>query len=198
MKKIVLILLIITTGCATNPVDPSIPPNVTLSATGEHNKRYIESVQFTLKNGYRKSSPAKCLALTVNNNEYTLSDTSNSFVGAYTGNYYSIKKSRQVGGGQSLLYSDETSAIAKGSTDGTFTFGLVPITKIVTFKVEVSTAPNKEAIIFTDIQAAQKSTGAISNDGFNRVGAWPGAKPVFVYDLLNKVAGNIQSCISGS
>lgn len=198
MKKLVLLLPILVAGCATNSVAPDIPSNVTLSAPGAYNERYIESVKFNLGNEGGKSSPAKCLTLTVNNNEYTISDSSNSFVGAYTGKYYNIEKSQQVGGGQSLIYSDETSAIAKGSTDGTFTFGFAPITKIVTFKVEVSTAPEKKAIIFTDIKAAQKSTGAASNDGFNKVGAWSGAKPAFAYDLLNKVSDNIKSCMFGS
>lgn len=197
MRNLLILFTAAIAGCATNTVDPSIPSNVTLSAPNEYNERYIESVKFKLNNGSKTTSPAKCLALTVSNNEYTLSDSSGSFVGAYSGKYYNIEKSRQVGGGQSLLYSDDTSAIAKGSTDGTFTFGLAPIKKIITFKVEVNAAPGTKTITFTDIRSAQKSTGVVSNDGFNKAGAWPGAKPSLVYELLNKVADNIQSCMSG-
>lgn len=198
MKKLFLILSIVLTACATNSVDPNIPTNVTLSTAEAYNAKYIESVRFDLEAKYLGGNPAKCLALNVDNKEYTLTDSSNSFVGAYTGSYYNIEKHRQVGGGQSLIYSDETSAISKGSTEGKFTFGLVPIIKIVTFKVDVNTAESKRSITFTDIRAAQQSTGAASNDGFNRVGAWSGAKPVFVYDLLNQVSNDIKSCLSGS
>ena len=197
MKKLMLTFPLALMACATNPVDPNIPANVTLSKTEAYNARYIESVKFDLQSKHLNGSPAKCLALTVDNKEYTLSDSSSSFVGAYTGNYYNIEKQRQVGGGQSLIYSDETSAISNGSTEGSFTFGMVPIIKIVTFKVEVNTTEGKRGINFTDIRAAQQSTGAANNDGFNRVGAWSGAKPVFVYELLNKVSDEIKSCLSG-
>lgn len=196
MKKLLLTLPFALVACASNPVDPNIPANVTLSEPEAYNARYIESVKFGLESTNLNGNPGKCLALIVDNKEYTLSDSSSSFVGAYTGNYYNIEKQRQVGGGQSLIYSDEKSAISKGSTEGIFTFGMVPITKIVTFKVEVNTTEGKRSINFTDIRAAQKSTGAASNDGFNRVGAWSGAKPVFVYDLLNKVSNEIKSCLS--
>ncbi|SDX12667.1 hypothetical protein SAMN05216317_1378 [Nitrosomonas eutropha] len=198
MRILTLSLPILLAGCATNATVPNIPSNVVLSAPGAYNEQYIESVKFDIGISHKQSSPAKCLALVVNNSEHTLTDSSNSFVGAYTGNYYNIEKSRQVGGGQSLLYSDETSAIAKGNTKGTFTFGLVPITKIVTFKIEVNATPENRFIKFTDVQAAQESTGAANNTGFSKAGAWSGAEPVFVYNLLNKVSDDIKSCMSGS
>ena len=198
MRILTLSLSILLAGCATNATAPNIPSNVALSPPGAYNEQYIESVKFDLGTSHQQSSQAKCLALVVNNNEQTLTDSSNSFVGAYTGNYYNIEKSRQAGGGQSLLYSDETSAIAKGNTKGTFTFGLVPITKIVAFKVEVNTKPESRFIKFTDVQTAQESTGAANNTGFSKAGAWSGAEPVFVYNLLDKVSDDIKSCMSGS
>ncbi len=196
MRVLVLSLPILLAGCATNTTVKDIPSNVVLSAPGAYNEQYIESVKFDIAAGHKQSSPAKCLALVVSNNEHTLTDSSGSFVGAYTGNYYNIEKSRQVGGGQSLLYSDDTSAIAKGNTKGAFTFGLVPITKIIAFKVEVNAAPESGFIEFTDIQAAQESTGAANNTGFSKAGAWSGAEPVFVYNLLSKVSDEIKSCMS--
>jgi hypothetical protein len=197
LRILTLSFPIILAGCATNATAPNIPSNVALSAPGAYNEQYIESVKFELGTIHEQSTPAKCLALVVNNNEQTLTDSSNSFVGAYTGNYYNIEKSRQAGGGQSLLYSDEKSAIAKGNTKGTFTFGLAPITKIVSFKVEVNATPENRFIKFTDVQAAQESTGVINNTGFSKAGAWSGAEPVFVYNLLNKVSDDIKSCMSG-
>lgn len=198
MKKSLIALCLTLVGCATNSIDPNIPSNVTLSKPEAYDARYIESVKFNLDSKHLSGNPAKCLALTVDNKEYTLTDSADSFVGEYTGNYYNIEKQRQVGGGESLIYSDDTSAISKGSTDGTFTFGLAPITKIVIFKVEVNLEDKKQYIKFTDIRTAQQSTGLANNDGFIRAGAWPGAKPVFVYQLLDKVSNDIKSCLSSN
>lgn len=87
MKKLLLALPIVLTACATNSVDLNIPTNVTLSAAEAYNAKYIESVRFDLEAKYLNGSPAKCLALNVDNKEYTLTDSSSSFVDAYTGNY---------------------------------------------------------------------------------------------------------------
>jgi hypothetical protein len=196
MKRFLAYLVpTIVVGCVTNSVDPNIPPNVVLTAAEAYNARYIESVRFNLDSEHFQVNPTKCVALNVDNKEYSLSGSSRSLVGAYTGNIYRFEKQHQAGGGQSLVYSDATSAISKGSVDGTFMFGFAPITKIVSFKVEVNTAPSKHFIAFTDIQSAHKATGVASNDGFSRVGAWSGAKPVFVYNLLNKIAGKLKDCL---
>ena len=198
MKKPLLVLLVFLSGCVTNPVDPNIPPNVVLSAPEAYDARYIQTIHFEFPDTNYVRSPSRCIALIVNNSEYTLTDSSKSFVGQYTGNFYNIDNQRQVGGGQSLVYSDDTSAIASGSVDGTFVLGLATIKKIVKFKVEAQTSQKGILINFTNIQAAQKSTGYAKNDGFNKVGAWPGAKPVFVYNLLKDVASNIHLCIVNS
>ena len=197
MKIITLAMTLFLFSCAiSNTVDPSIPSNVALSAPEAYNAQYLDYVYFDLDESHLEGNPARCIALNINNNEYTLSDSSRSFVGAYTGTYYNITSQRQAGGGDALIYSDDVTAIGNGSTDGTFTFGLVPIKKIVTFKVEVNIDAGKQSITFNDIQAAQESTGSAVNDGFNRVGAWPGAKPVFVYELLETTANKLKSCLS--
>ena len=196
IKALPLLLLTILTGCATTAIDPNIPKNVKLTAPDSYGNHFIDTVTFKLNPEQSKGNLTKCVVLNVTNEEHTLSDSSNSFIGGYSGSIHSIEKNQNVGGGQSILYSDKSMVVAKGNVDGTYSSGIVPITQIISYKVSVDTSPDKNEIIFSNVRFAQKSTGYVNNDGFNKVGSWPGAKPVFAYELLKQVSDNIQTCLS--
>lgn len=194
MRKIILLTLVMS-GCAFNPIDPNLPPNVVLTKPDSQNTVYVDSINFKLGPEYLYGNPAKCLALKVNNDEYQLSDSSRSFVGQASGKYYDIESSQTVGGGQSILYSDSDAAVAKGTTAGTYTVGFVPITEIVKFKVLVALKSDDPLIEFSEIQVAQESTGNIKNTGMHDVGAWTGGGALFVYSLLEEVSNELKDCL---
>lgn len=86
-------------GCTAAPVK-ELPDNVTLSEPQSRmgsTVRLVDAVTFE-RQGAVKQSPATCVSLNVDNSEVTLSDSSASFVGAYTGTYYDIESSRKEGG----------------------------------------------------------------------------------------------------
>lgn len=196
MRRILaLSAIVVISGCTTSQVAPNLPANLKLSAPDSYGNKFIDSIWFELGPEYANGNPAKCVALATNSNEYTLTDSVGSHFGAFTGTYYRNSNKRQTGGGDSLIYADKTSAIGKGNTDGDYTFGLVSMKKIVNYKVDLDISKSKSRIIFTDIKSALQSTGVIDNNGFIRAGAWPGAKPELVYDLLSTVASNLKSCL---
>jgi len=194
LRKILLTLLGTSTllaGCAT----VVLPPNVKTTSPGGGNP-YMDQVDFS----YTRSAPITfnqlklCVAQTVQNNEVSLGDSSGSFVGAYTGNYYRSDRRQTVAGGQVFKYVDDPSAtlIASGNTE-TQPNGLV--TDYVRFDVKASAQGNRVGLTFLNLARAQRNTGALSNDGFGPIVIAPGSRADTVYASLDQVAQNLKACV---
>lgn len=184
-------------GCTAAPVK-ELPENVTLSEPQSRmgsTVRLVDAVTFE-RQGAVKQSPATCVSLNVDNSEVTLSDSSASFVGAYTGTYYDIESSRKEGGGATLQHADEESGVvvAKGVTEYT-SGGLMPIGHAARYKLLVAPMPGKTVVQFKDIEYAQKSTGYMENTGFQRLGTWWGSGVMDAYAAMEQQADKVLDCI---
>ncbi|WP_346839803.1 hypothetical protein [Microbulbifer sp. SAOS-129_SWC] len=185
-------------GCASmNAPDPAIPDNVTLTPPAAYNQQFIDTVRFEEPIEVHRS-PARCVAEYVNNRAVTLSDSSSSFVGAFTGNYYQVNNSTESAGGQVLKYSDEKEVVAQGRETYTTTLLGVPIGNAVEFKLLVELGEGVVRLKFSDVQHAQLDTGGAANSGFGPVGAWRGAGPVDAYHVMEGVANKVMGCIGGA
>lgn len=136
--------------------------------------RLVDAVTFE-RQGAVKQSPASCVSLSVDNSEGTLSDSSASFVGSYTGTYYDIESTRKEGGGATLQHADEDSGVvvARGTAEYS-SGGLMPIGHAVRYKLLVAPMSGKTIVQFKDVKYAQKSTGYMKNTGFQKLGTWWG------------------------
>ena len=98
-----------------------VPDNVT-TRTGPYHSDYVDAVDFST----RATQPVEfakgklCVAENVTNSAVSLHDTSGSFVGGATGNYYQNSNSQTVQAGSVFKYIDDNAQtlIASGTTDG--------------------------------------------------------------------------------
>ena len=184
-------------GCSAAPVE-ELPENITLSEPESRmgaTVRMVDAVTFE-RQGALKQSPATCVSLNVDNSEVTLSDSSASFVGAYSGTYYDIESSRTEGGGATMQHADSESGVvvAKGTTEYT-SGGLMPIGHAVRYKLLVAPMPGKTIVQFKDVEYAQKSTGYMKNSGFQRLGTWWGSGVMDAYAAMEEQADKVLDCI---
>lgn len=185
--------LIFLSGCASQV---PLPNNVTTSQIG--NATYIDRIDYSYQadNSPKFSSLKLCIAENFANNDVTLSDSSSSFVGAYTGTYYQVNKTQNVAGKGVFKYVDDsTSTLIANGTTTSVSQQLIPITDIVKFEVKSSVSGNKVKIEFFNISRAQKDTGYAGNNGFNPVGAWSGARAPDIVSSLENMADKIKSCL---
>ena len=200
MRKHALILSvsIFVASCAMHKVDPALPSNVTLTAPDSYGGQYIQQIDFTYPyTSKAKASAAKCVAFNVSNKSVVISDSSNSFVGSYTGNVYHLNKSQTLGGGQVTQYADKEQGIvvADGRTEAFFTIMGMPNAKIIDYKLMVDASGNSTVVSFSDIKAAMRETGYASNSGPIPLGAWSGAKPMLAYNSLKNIADKLAKCL---
>ncbi len=189
----VVILLIFLSGCASQV---PLPANVTTTQSG--NGTYIDRADYSYQTDSAPSfsSLKLCVAENFTNNDVTLSDSSSSFVGAYTGNYYQVDKTQNVTGKDVFKYVDDsTSTLIANGTTTSVSKQLVPITDIVKFEMKSSLKGRNVQIEFFNITRAQKDTGYATNDGFNPVGAWSGARAPDIIASLEGIANKIKSCL---
>jgi hypothetical protein len=174
-----------------------VPTNVTVRDTDKR-AAYLEAVDFS----YQPTQPVAfsqlklCIADNISNNTVTLQDSSGSFVGPATGNYYQNTQSQTIQGGGIFKYLDDaTSAlIATGTTDGGSTaLGLTH--DIVKFDLKAMTSEAGVTLKFSNVTRAQQYTGGAANDGFNPVGMWRGAGAQRIYASLESVAGRVRACL---
>jgi hypothetical protein len=173
-----------------------LPSNVTVRQEGKRSA-FIEAVDFSYKPAQLVTFSAikLCVAENISNNAVSLRDSSNAFVGPASGNYYSNTQSQTVQGGSIFKYVDDASAtlIATGTTDGgSSSWGL--IRDFVKFELKAAISDMGVTLQFTNIARAQQDTGLSSNNGFQPVATWKGARPMKVYSALEKIAAKIKSC----
>ena len=130
------------------------------------------------------------------NSAVSLQDSSGSFVGPATGNYYRNVNSQTVQGGGVFKYIDDSTSalIATGTTDGGST-ALGFTRDIVKFDLKATANGDSVTLKFGNITRAQQSTGSIANDGFNPVGMWRGAGAERIYTSLESVASKVRACL---
>lgn len=189
----IAILLLFISGCANwKP-----PENVILVNPGK-SVSYMDEVNFS----YHKTEPVSfselklCVAESISNDAVTLKDSSNSFVGPFTGTYYQHTNSQTVQGGNVFKYIDDRASalIATGTTDGGQTaLGLTR--DIVKFDLKASSRDTDVKLKFSNITRAQQDTGNASNTGFQPVGTWSGAGAKRIYTSLQAVAEKIKTCL---
>lgn len=153
----------------------------------------VEAVQFR-KPG-QPGDLAACVAATVSNQGETLSDSSGSFFGAYTGNYYNIERSTQAGGGSVIEYAapDGNSVVASGSTRYSAS---ALVSRSVRFKLSVKQDEAGRTYRYGGLGQAQLNTGAAANNGYNPIGSWAGANPNLALESLSRLTDNIERCLS--
>lgn len=136
-----------------------------------------------------------CTLRNVTNRDVSLSDSSKSFVGAYTGNYYNVGNKSTSSGGNVVSVSSDKSLVVNGSTEYLFDAGLINVKRVVRFTLDLSMLDGKVTYTFSNIQQAQTETGAIPNNGFGDIGTWKGASPYQALSSLQNVSAGIDSCL---
>lgn len=197
---LIIMFLSVLTACSTARVQPGLEAKegVQINNPGQ-TMRYLTHVELL-----RRSVPSGpntlplCVAQNVPNENFTLKDSADSYVSVFTGRYYHKQNMREVGAGvgKKFVSDDGRALVTKGSTRYQYKFGLVTIDKAIVYTLSVEPAEDGMRYFFTDLKQAQLNTGSISNDGFNAVGAWPGAKPLKAYDQLASVADTVDQCIA--
>ena len=153
----------------------------------------VTAVQFH-RDGLGGDIPA-CVAETVSNQGETLADSSGSFVGAYTGNYYNVQRSSHSAGGSVLEHvaQDGKSVVASGSVR--YSAGAL-VTRSVRFKLALKQSDSGRIYRFSSLGQAQLDTGAAANNGYTPIGSWSGANPDLALASLSKVTDEIERCLS--
>ncbi len=153
----------------------------------------VEAVQF--RKAGKPSGLAECVAATVSNQGETLSDSTGSFFGAYTGNYYRVERSTQAGGGNVIEYAapDGNSVVASGSTRYSAS---AMVSRSVRFKLSIKQNEAGRTYRYGSLGQAQLNTGAAANIGYNPIGSWAGANPDLALESLSRLTDNIERCLS--
>ena len=155
----------------------------------------VSAVAFERKG--RAGNLPLCVAAVVSNTGETLSDSSNSFFGAYSGNYYNIQKSVQAAGGDVLQFvsSDASSLVATGSVRYEAS---ALVHRSVRFKLVAQQDESGRNYRFSDLAQAQINTGAAANTGYGPIGSWAGANPDLALGALGRVADEIERCLASN
>lgn len=194
MKRITtLIAAIFIGGCAT----PQLPKNVMLSADGKFVDRMIFEKKTEQQADAAYGHLKTCIAEHVNNEGVELSDSSGSFFGAATGNYYQVDNTRTTQGGQAIQTADDNTRtiIAKGVIP--FAGGpMIPVGQYLKFTMRATAEDNSLKIAMSQIAVAQESTGNISNRGFSPLGVYPGSPADSAYAAADQLSAAIGNCVN--
>ncbi|MBM1145642.1 hypothetical protein GN155_017800 [Alcanivorax sp. ZXX171] len=195
--------VLMLSGCASTPPAPSDLGNrdgVEL-VERERGARLFKSAEFALPGSVPdKAVLGLCLAKNVRVDSVRLSDSSKSFIGAYSGRYYNIGNSYQAQGEESTKFiaEDGSGAVARGQFKYSFVVrGLLPVSivNVVRYTLEVSQTPEVNRYVFSDITAAQTETGNMPNTGFTPVYDIGLLHPEIAHDRMAAVASALNTCL---
>ena len=112
------------------------------------------------------------------------------------GAYLEAHHDQVVQGDSIFKYEDVPSAtlIASGIVDETSDF-LGMLKDFVKFDLQASVTADSVELKFLNVTRAQQDTGSLSNDGFGRVGVWPGSRSEGVYTALKRTADAVNTCL---
>ncbi|MDP0667306.1 hypothetical protein [Klebsiella pneumoniae] len=200
MKKILLgaVILPLLYGCVADMSrdgDLSLLNGVSYKNKGQY--EYLK--QYSKTTNIQNPSIDKikiCVLRNITNRDVMLNDSSRSFVGAYTGNYYNINSSSKSNGGDVVSLSGNNAIVVNGSTDYLFNSGVISVKRVVRFTLDIVTANNKVSYTFSNIQQAQTETGSIPNNGFNDIGTWKGASPAQAIKSMEEITHDLESCLN--
>lgn len=174
-------------GCSMTPKDLSQYGHVEIDGD------YLRSLSIT-KPGYPPSDKLPmCVASNVKNESVALNDSSGGFVGSYTGTYYRLGASTQVGGGSVLQYisPDQKKIVAKGATG--YTSAMIGRSVRYTLSIQPAASGGTE-YTFSGIQQAQLNTGSAANTGYSNVHLLTGGGSEEVAGALRSVVDAIDAC----
>lgn len=205
MRNLILLAVIglMAVGCASSPPAPSDLGNrdgVELVERPDGAKLF-KSAEFALPGSEPdKAALGLCLPKHVRVDAVRLSDSSNSFIGAYSGRYYDIGNSYQAQGEESTKFiaDDGSGAVARGQFKYSFVVrGLLPVTivKVVRYTLEVSQGADLNRYVFSDISAAQTETGNIPNTGFSPMYDIGLLHPEVAHDRMASLASALNACL---
>lgn len=200
MRAALISLVAVTLGgCASvSSVSPALSQmdNV-LIVPGDNGYQYVEKVSYKFDGTIAKEDAlALCIAQNVQNNSVTLQDSSNRTFIPYVGTV-SNTTARDVGGGQVLKYvsEDRKSILADGVVPYQYDFLAISVKEFARFSLAAKAAKDSLLIDFTNVEHAQVDTGVSANDGYSKLGAWPGQHPEVVVGVLQKIASRINDCV---
>lgn len=184
---VVLVALAMLGGCA------SVVQRLYKDGEPGLDGNYLKSFEVGRSGQVAPSKMAMCAASAVRNDPVSLSDSSRTFVGAYTGNYYQAGSNREVGGGNAIQYAapDGSSLVAKGETG--YTSAMVP--RSVRYTVTIKSVGHDRQYLFSGIQQAQLDTGSMVNAGYSPVHVMMGGGSEDVAHSLSAIADEIETCI---
>ncbi|MCF6672313.1 hypothetical protein [Raoultella ornithinolytica] len=203
MKAVtVMSAVLLLNGCAAMDNSKDTRLNSLSGITYENNGTY-ETIKKYVKNSggvINKERVKLCIARNVTNNGIQLNDSSASFVGAYTGNYYNIKKSTTTQGGDVINSAASSSDIivANGTTSYQYDAGLIMVERVVKFTMDITQSQSGIKYTFSNLQQAQKDTGVVSNNGFSPIGVWKAAGGYQAINALDNITSEIDKCMSES
>ncbi len=187
--------VIAVSGCATTQIDPSIPQNASLKADNSGNN-YLDKVVFSFPTPERtEKNLGKCIALYVDNDDTALKDSSRSFVGAYTGNYYRIEQRSSSRGSDVLRHIDSDTAVVQGRSPADYVFLGLPVKAVIDYKLLIDSSGPETLLEFSNLKRAQLDTGAASNSGFVPIGAWSSAGPTSAIGAIDAIHRDIRNCL---
>jgi hypothetical protein len=172
-----------------------LPPNVTTRPIGGGNN-VIDHIDYS----FAATKPldfahAKlCIAENVTNPEIQLGDHAGSFVSGHS--YYQTSHSATAQGGDIFKYVDDGSRtlIAQGSISRQAGLGGM-IGVAIRFELELAINDQAVSMKMLHIEAAQKNTGSMANDGFGPIGVWTGSMYKGDIQALDQFVGTIRSCL---
>lgn len=154
---------------------------------------YLKSLEVSKSGPAATGKIAMCAASAIRNDPVSLGDSSRTFIGAYSGNYYQAGTNREVGGGGAIQYvaPDESSVVAKGETGYTSAM----VSRSVRYTVTIQNLGAERKYLFAGIQQAQLDTGSMVNAGYSPVHVMMGGGSEDVAHSLSAVADEIETCI---
>lgn len=186
MKKLLIpaaVAAIALTGCAS--------PKSTLLPNVKTQGDYVQSVYFDIPETFDSEIAANCIVENVTNDSVILKDSSNSFVGDFTGTYYNINSSKEVGGGTVLQRVSDSRVIAHGTTE----YRSMLLKHYLKFGISAKAENGKTRLTFKNLKQTQQDTGFASNDGFTSIGTWGGSGLDEAYMALDNIKNNISVCM---
>lgn len=137
---------------------------------------------------------AQCMAEAITNRGETLSDSTGSFVGPYSGVIYNRANTSQVAGGSVIeqLSSDGSAVVATGSVryrrDSL-------VTRSVRFTLTARRTGSGVTYRFSNLEQAQLETGYAKNTGYFPIGSWAAADPDKALSALESSADRVDACM---
>lgn len=196
-KHLTLGLALLMAGCTTFDVDPRLPSNVTVSGPQNGQPLYVSNIHFAYDGIAANVSLPKCVAAEVVNRQYSISDSSDSYFSPWSG-YHDHTRYREIGGGQTLVYSDPNAVVANGTVLLTSGSGLSQRESIVAFKLKAERQGDNVQLDYTNISQAMTRSSSVANPGLRPLGAWSSAHPLRVYDALEQLSNKLAQCLKGS